>query len=333
MRRLNRMNLTIVMYHYVRKLKGSLYPDIKGLEIDLFKEQIRYLKKHYNIISAYDLLDAVSSGYELPPRALLLTFDDGYIDHFSNVFPVLIKEKISGCFFPVAKTVVENCILDVNKIHYILASVENKNVLVNYINHELDLARSKYHLKSNQYYWQKCGGKSIYDTESVIFVKRILQRDLPNKFRLMLLDKIFKKFVSMDEKEFSKTIYMDIDQISHLRENGMYIGNHGYEHCWLNSISPTAQIKEIDLSLDFMKKVGSDIENWIMCYPYGGYNDSLLSVLREKNCRIGLSVEVGIANLINDNLLTLPRLDTNSLPKNPNEGPNSWTEKAISGIL
>ena len=33
-------NLTIVMYHYVRDLKNSRYPDIKGLDVSLFKEQI-----------------------------------------------------------------------------------------------------------------------------------------------------------------------------------------------------------------------------------------------------------------------------------------------------
>jgi len=32
--------LTIVMYHYVRELKHSRYPEIKGLAIDDFKEQI-----------------------------------------------------------------------------------------------------------------------------------------------------------------------------------------------------------------------------------------------------------------------------------------------------
>ncbi len=44
-------NLTIVMYHYVRDLKNSRYPDIKGLDINLFKEQINYMRKHYHIIT------------------------------------------------------------------------------------------------------------------------------------------------------------------------------------------------------------------------------------------------------------------------------------------
>ena len=39
-----------IMYHYVRNFKNSLFPNIKGLDIDEFKFQINYLKKNYNII-------------------------------------------------------------------------------------------------------------------------------------------------------------------------------------------------------------------------------------------------------------------------------------------
>ncbi|MFZ2410900.1 MAG: polysaccharide deacetylase family protein [Candidatus Methanoperedens sp.] len=279
-------SLTIVMYHYVRELKHSRYPAIKGLAIDHFKEQIAYQKKYYNPISAYDLMDAIESGSKLPPKPLLLTFDDAYIDHFTEVFPVLDKEKLSGCFFPPAKCIIENRVLDVNKIHFILACVPDKSVLVNYIYQSLDENRSSYHLESKEFYWQKCGVPSRYDTAEVMFVKYMLQLELPVKLRYVITDELFKKFVSNDEKAFSKELYMSIDQISCLQRNGMYIGSHGFDHYWLNSISEDAQRKEIDLSLDFLKKIGSDLCRWIMCYPYGAYNESLLTILKEKNCVI-----------------------------------------------
>ena len=80
--------LTIVMYHYVRNLEHSRFPEIKGLTTDQFKEQIAYIKKYYNVIGGNDLLEAMSSGDDIPPKALLLTFDDGYSDHFTQVFLV-----------------------------------------------------------------------------------------------------------------------------------------------------------------------------------------------------------------------------------------------------
>jgi len=322
------MKLTIVMYHFVRELKRSRFPEIKGLAIDQFREQIAYIKKFYNPVSAYDLMDSIESGSKLPPRSVLLTFDDGYIDHFAEVFPVLDKEKISGCFFPPAKCILEDSVLDVNKIHFILASVSDKDVLVNYIYQALDDNRSLYDLEQNEYYWQKCGVPSRYDPAEVMFVKYMLQRELPEKLRKAIADQLFKKFVSNDEKAFSKELYMSLDQISCLQRNNMYVGSHGFDHYWLDSIPEDAQREEIDLSLKFLRNVGSDTERWIMCYPYGAYNESLLSLLQERKCFVGLATNVGITDLKQDNPLTLPRLDTNDLPKDSKSEPNEWTIKA-----
>ncbi len=38
-------NITIIMYHYVREIKNSKYPTIKGLEISSFKKTIRFFRK------------------------------------------------------------------------------------------------------------------------------------------------------------------------------------------------------------------------------------------------------------------------------------------------
>lgn len=266
-------------------------------------------------------MDAIASGSELPPQSFLLTFDDAYIDHFTEVFPVLDKEKLSGCFFPPAKCILENRVLDVNKIHFILACVPDKSVLVNYIYRSLDEYRSSYQLESKEFYWQRCGIPSRYDPAEVMFVKYMLQRDWPQELRNIVTDKLFKQFVSNDEKAFSKELYMSIEQISCLQRNGMYVGSHGFDHYWLNSISEDDQRKEIDLSLLFLTTVGSDPDRWIMCYPYGAYNESLLSILKERNCSVGLTTKVGIADLKLDNPLTLPRLDTNDLPKDSKAEP------------
>lgn len=322
-------SLSIVMYHYVRQLKRSRYPEIKGLDSELFKGQIAYIKKHYNPVTAYDVMDAVVTGAKLPPRALLLTFDDAYIDHFTEVFPVLDKEGISGCFFPPAKCILENRLLDVNKIHFILASVSDKQLLVDHVLKAVDADRTKYALQSSEHYWRQCGVAARYDSAEVMFVKYMLQRDLPEALRIKITDELFNRFVSSDEGAFAAELYMSVEQLACLQRNGMYVGSHGYDHFWLNSIPEDAQRKEIDLSLEFLRKVGADTSRWIMCYPYGGHNESLLEILKNRNCCIGLTTRVGIADVIRDNPLTFPRLDTNDLPKDGETPPNEWTKQAI----
>ncbi len=308
------MKLTIVTYHYVRELKNSSYPELKGLPIDLFKEQIAYIKKCYNVIGAYDLMDAINSSGDLPTNALLLTFDDGYIDHFTQVYPVLDKQKLPGLFFPPAKCILEHQVLDVNKIHFILASVSNKSELLDYIFRFIDKNRSFYELKTNEYYRQNFAKKGRFDSAEVILIKIILQRELPESLRKIIIDSLFRKYVTNDEVEFSQELYMSIEQLAHLLRNNMYIGSHGFNHYHLNSISQDAQRHEIDLSLEFLKRVGSNTEHWIMCYPYGAYNESLLSILKDRNCTAGLTDTANIADLKRDNPLILPRLDTNDLP-------------------
>jgi peptidoglycan/xylan/chitin deacetylase (PgdA/CDA1 family) len=118
--------VSIIMYHYVRDLKHSRYPDIKGIDISLFREQIIYLKKHYKFITMEMLIDAIDNNTSLPEKSVLLTFDDAYIEHFNLVFPLLDELKIQGSFFPPVKAITEHTVLDVNKIHFILASEKNK---------------------------------------------------------------------------------------------------------------------------------------------------------------------------------------------------------------
>ena len=85
------MSLTIIMYHYVRDLRRSRYPEIKGLDISLFKRQLTRIRSSYKIVS---MRDVIEDRQGLPDNAALLTFDDGYADHYLNVFPLLDEIRV-----------------------------------------------------------------------------------------------------------------------------------------------------------------------------------------------------------------------------------------------
>ncbi len=84
------------MYHYVRELSESRFKKIKGLNLSLFRKQISYLQSYYKFVTVKDCLETISGVRELPLKAALLTFDDGFIDHYLNVFPILHSEGIQG---------------------------------------------------------------------------------------------------------------------------------------------------------------------------------------------------------------------------------------------
>ena len=324
--------LTIVMYHYVRDLQRSRYPRIKGLGVDRFREQMNYLKRHYTPATMEQVIASYHDGEPLPRNPVLLTFDDGYADHWRYAFPVLHELGMQGSFFPPAKAICRRSVLDVNKIHYILASVNECSLIINALHELLDQYRKSCLLESSEAYWQKHAVASRFDGADVIYIKRMLQVVLPASVRTKITTELFRRYVTTDEAAFAEELYLTRDQLRCMARMGMFIGSHGCEHGWLDSLSPSGQEQEIDQSLDFLKQIGVKTDRWAMCYPYGASNDSLLAVLRQRGCALGLTTSVRLASPQDDPLL-LPRLDTNDLPQEAGAQPNAWTRQASVDAL
>lgn len=51
---MNNNRLYIVMYHYIRDLEHSRYPNIKGLDYSLFERQLQFFAGHMNVITMQD---------------------------------------------------------------------------------------------------------------------------------------------------------------------------------------------------------------------------------------------------------------------------------------
>jgi len=322
-------SITIVMYHYVRELSITRYPKIKGLLLSEFRQQLKYFKKHYSFITMKECVDALYAAVELPPHSILLTFDDGYIEHFTNVFPLLEEEGIQGCFFPSAGAILENRVFNVNKIHFLLSTVHDKEKLILDIYKQLNRFREKYSLESNEYYYQKYAEKSRYDTKNIVFIKKLLQIALDKHLSSLILGKLFNKYVTNDEAAFANELYMDKDQLKCMQRNGMYIGVHGYNHENFNTLSKKEQEQDINSSLEMMKSIGSPVENWTMAYPYGAYNNSLIEIIKRKKCKVGLTTIPALASSEIENAYTMGRLDTNDFPKTNTSLQNKWVKRVL----
>ena len=99
------LHVPILMYHYV----SDLPPDADSLRRGLttepadFEAQLQYLKAAgYETVLLKDLYDALTLGKPLPERPIVLTFDDGHKDHFTDVLPLLQKYDYVGEFFVLA---------------------------------------------------------------------------------------------------------------------------------------------------------------------------------------------------------------------------------------
>ena len=72
------------MYHYVRE-DNLEYPNFNHLNIDVFKQQLDYFSENYGFLSKEDYFCSLSGSNV--KDGVVLTFDDGFKDHYKYVLP------------------------------------------------------------------------------------------------------------------------------------------------------------------------------------------------------------------------------------------------------
>ncbi|WP_368564442.1 polysaccharide deacetylase family protein [Pseudoxanthomonas sp. UTMC 1351] len=104
----NADSLTVVMFHRTLAPDDSRWrscdPDYT-LATDRLGESLAFFKHHYNVVSLAQVLASRRSGTPLPPRALLITFDDGWADNADYALPELQRAGLPALMFVVADAV------------------------------------------------------------------------------------------------------------------------------------------------------------------------------------------------------------------------------------
>jgi peptidoglycan/xylan/chitin deacetylase (PgdA/CDA1 family) len=94
--------LAVVTYHGVLPLGYERIDlDLDGSLItgDTLRRQLRLLKTKYTVISPEEMLLWLQKKLVLPPRAVLLTCDDGLVNNLTDMVPVLEEEGVRCLFF------------------------------------------------------------------------------------------------------------------------------------------------------------------------------------------------------------------------------------------
>jgi peptidoglycan/xylan/chitin deacetylase (PgdA/CDA1 family) len=91
----------IFMYHHVSNLPVRDYLDF-GLTVTTinFNAQLDWFRQHgYHSITQTELFDALYYGKALPGHPMILTFDDGYKDMYTDALPALLAHHYRGVFY------------------------------------------------------------------------------------------------------------------------------------------------------------------------------------------------------------------------------------------
>lgn len=98
------LRVPILLYHYVEYVKDQGDTIRKSLNImpHIFDEEIKTLKTAgYEFITTKDLADALDNKINLSSKSVVLTFDDGYRDFYTDVFPILKKYQVKAIVYVV----------------------------------------------------------------------------------------------------------------------------------------------------------------------------------------------------------------------------------------
>lgn len=266
--------MKVYMFHYVVPKMNYHHFDS-----NLFEEKIKELSSKYHIISYQEFVNAMNQNVKLNDNYIMLTFDDGTVDHYKYVYKILKKYNLSGLFF-VPSCIFNKKVLDIQLIHK-LVSLKNFNDVYN------DLINK---VKEINFDFDAISLIKTFDDNKSALFKQLLQYLLEEKDRKRILKYLVEKYnISVNVDDY----YMSIDMIKKMKNANMYFGLHTSNHPRLAFLNKKQQENEIKENLNFM--LSNDIvdeEMISIAYPYGSYNSDTLEVLKKLNIKYGFKVNL-----------------------------------------
>jgi peptidoglycan/xylan/chitin deacetylase (PgdA/CDA1 family) len=254
---LNSKKQIIITYHNV--IEDEFFDH--SLHLGVSNKKSEFLKQLSAISSRFEVVTEVGV-----PGTCLLTFDDGYFNNFSVVFPVLNDYKINAIFFVPASMLTVNEALWTDKLMLWLSYVPYgrypiaDNLFIT-INSEASRHASWHELWS----W--------------------LQENYSHKEKIIdQMDKIFPfKYLKIPKELYEVRFRtMSIPELTIMKNNGNKIGAHSAKH---EILSKLLNINELEFDFKQCEKYLGDVYNTtVYSYPFGGANEvseQVVSVCRQ----------------------------------------------------
>jgi peptidoglycan/xylan/chitin deacetylase (PgdA/CDA1 family) len=102
------VRVPILMYHYISTPPedADIYRVDLSVEPANFRAQMRYLVQNgFTAIDLYDLSLAITNKKQLPPKPVIITIDDGYLDAYTEAFPILQEFGLKATVFIITQFV------------------------------------------------------------------------------------------------------------------------------------------------------------------------------------------------------------------------------------
>ncbi|MBD3178612.1 MAG: polysaccharide deacetylase family protein [Candidatus Latescibacteria bacterium] len=243
--------LTVLCYHRILDT-GEDFPfdsDLVSASTDQFRSQLRYISRNYNVINFKSLLDHLrEKDGRFPPKPLIITFDDGYIDNYTVAYPILREFNLTATMFVTAGFMGEKRIFWWDRIAYIIKKTDKNSIEIKSpVEISVDISRFGDR--------QDCARKLI---------KRV--KEITDSEKEEVIEKLSDQLgVTPPEGDTGYT--MSWEQLREMNSEGIEIGAHSVNHPIFSNVDGERLRREVGES---RKIIENNIENRVITFGSPG---------------------------------------------------------------
>ncbi len=275
--------LRVLMYHRVLDPgAATCSPSLVSATPAAFEEQVRLLARRYRVLSLDEVVDSFRRQRPLPPRAVLVTFDDGCADFGEIAWPILRRYRVPATVFvPTAYPGCPERSFWWDRLHAVFSSTPAMQV---------DTPAGVLHLA---------------DGESKQAALRSMQRlvkALPHGEAMQLVDRVCRDLGDAP----APSDVLAWGRLRALAADGLTIGAHTRTHPALTRLSNDEARAEIRGSVeDLRRELGGCPP--VFAYPFGDHDDRIVEIVREEGFELALTTRDGHSRLGAEDSLRLRR--------------------------
>jgi peptidoglycan/xylan/chitin deacetylase (PgdA/CDA1 family) len=267
--------LLIITHHRVGDAHQSRFDHgVFSATTDQLDAQVKYLKRHYPVICGDELEELVTGKTKLTRLHVSLTFDDGYLDNYTNAFDVLRSNNCPGAFFLVPEYVGTNSVPWWDAIAYLVRNTRKKKLSIQ-LPVPLQLTLGKNREPAIRAFLKHCKRSDNTNVDAFMAALQVeTDCDIPDPGR---------RFLNWDEAK-------------QMKDGGMMIGSHTYTHRILSHLPPDSQRWELEKSKHTLEEqIGSEVST--LAYPVGAigtFNEDIEKISLSLGYRMCFSFYGGI---------------------------------------
>jgi peptidoglycan/xylan/chitin deacetylase (PgdA/CDA1 family) len=292
--RLMRHKAAILMYHRIADRQEAQFdysPNGMITLPSLFARQMRFLAKHYQVLTINQLCDVLEGTSPIPARPIAcVTFDDGWLDNWTEALPVLRRYRIPATIF-----VSCNCIDNISwywleRLKFVIAHAHRCLVDRTLSGPDrLTLEKNMRMLGLDAL----CHELAPNLGAMLLQLARQIAHDGENEQRQwQAWTEELAEYSRLAEMQY----FMTWDQLRSLQNQGIEIGAHSLTHTDLTTLSHQQVTREIEGS---KSRLESQLQRTIhnFAFPYGKHNSTTEEVLRTAGFRSASTTVIGLVDI------------------------------------